>query len=297
MTRIAAVGLIGLFVGVNAFCGQTPAFPSSSQKKITVVVKGKEKTYFGLVKDKPLSLKLAGPGTLTIVTRVIVAARDTAAASYSIDVRERTTLVKQYRTRAAASDATAAGMTGVPGKSRKFTIAVPPGNHAYELLLAQAPASEAMVRFLFSRTAGKREEVNLQASSYDRIVTAVVKEKMITYYVASKSKNVTLTVVGPTTLTVTTRLNFEPSMTGRQGYTVHVAEGNRQAARQALFTTKSMASYYRELKDVVAGKPETFSVEVPEGKHTYVFSLLETAAKSVSLKLSIPQSDVDKSDE
>jgi hypothetical protein len=61
---------------------------------------------------------------------------------------------------------------------------------------------------------------------------------------------------------------------------------------RALQTTKSVDVAYKEWKEVVPGKSQSFSFDVPDGEHVYSFGLDQSLAASVSLRFSIPQADV-----
>jgi hypothetical protein len=282
-------------IGFASKASSVPVFPDGG-RKITVTISGKNLDYWQTGAGTPMTLRVTGPGTITIISRLAIPPHDTATKSYMVDVLENGKSVKQYSTQTAASKAVFKGLNAVPGKSRKCTVTVPEGKHVYEIRSSGSAPANIALRFSFSGGQKQEKAVPLEPTSYDQLVTLVVKEKLITYYVSSKTKAVSLKVVGPTILQITSRLNFDKSMNGKQSYSIVVMDNDRIAAKKTLSTTKSMTAYFKELKEMVAGKPMDFVFDVPAGEHSYTIKLIETAAKSVSLKLSIPKTDLDKSD-
>ena len=261
---------------------------------ISVTVKGDEKNYYALPKAKPLRIKVDGPASLETLTRLSMPKGNASMEKYSIKVTEGTQLVKLYSTSTERSDASYKNSHYVPGKSRKFTIDVPNGTHTYVYQLDDCNADEAAVRFSIRSkggTPGTRGSA-LEPLSYDKVVTAIVSENLITYYVSSKEKYVNLRVIGPTRLQIISRLNFEPAMKGEQSYLLSIWEGNDKVLMKPLSTTKSLGINYEEWKDVVPGKVDKIYLDVPKGEHMYKFRLEETVAHSVSLKFSIPKKDL-----
>ena len=53
-----------------------------------------------------------------------------------------------------------------------------------------------MVKFSLSKAGKAVQRVAVSAHVYDRVVTAVVKEKLLTYYTSTGAKKVQLRVIG-----------------------------------------------------------------------------------------------------
>ncbi len=258
---------------------------------VNVLIDGKEREYYILKKGAPVSLQVEGPGKLTVTSRVKIPAGGSANPRYSIRVKEGKNTLKLYSTQTEQSDAAFKPAGESAGKSRKFTMKVPEGMFTYEFLLEES-SGDAALRFSFqgSKQSGKRTAI--EPLTYDRIVTATVNEKLIAYFVSSVDRQATLRVIGPTKVRVTTRLNYDETMKGSQKYSVVVSEKGVRVVARPLQTTKSVDLSYKEWKEVVPGKAMSFSFEVPDGEHVYSFALDQSLAHSVSLRFSIPQSDV-----
>lgn len=296
MTRIhraLAILLAGsIFLGTPGLAGRFVPLVPAGAKSVTLLTGGKERTYYALTKRAPVTLQVDGPGQLVVFSRLSFPGGAEATGQYTIKVLEGKNTLKVQTTQTDRSDASFKGSAMRPGKSRKFSLNVPEDTHTFTFQLEGDNAGEAALRFLFGRKKGSGSLVSLEPLAYDKIVTAMVEEKLIAYYVASKERSVQLRIVGPTRLRVSTRLNYDAKMKGDQKYAVTLSEGGRQIVLKSLATTKSVGIEYQEWRDVVPGKVNAFFVDVPKGEHTYRVALTEGLAHSVSLKFSIPKKDL-----
>jgi len=268
-----------------------PIIPTNG-KSITLVINGEAKNYYLLKKNGHLTVELDGPGKLIVLNRLSLMNKRTASEQYSIKVMEGKNTLKIHTTQTDRSDASYKNSSLVPGKSRKFSLEVPEGSHTYNFFLENTNADEAAFKFMFAHRKGSGTLISLEPLSYDKIVTTIVQEKLITYYVASNERGVQLRTVGPTRLQISTRLNYDSTMKGDQRYSISIHEGAKQILLKPLATTKSVGVFYQEWKNVVPGKVNEFNIDVPKGEHIYKFDLEQTLAHSVSLKFSIPKNDL-----
>jgi hypothetical protein len=261
-------------------------------KSVPVTIGGKARTYYLLGAGSPLRIEVDGPGKLTITSRLLVPAGSAGSEAYTLDIMEGTSVLKSQDTQSGASDATVSLQGFVPAKARKSTYKVGEGSSSYQIRLRKT-TRDAVVRITFQPSKRSGAQTTLQPLSYDRVVTCLVKEKLIAYYVASEQRDVQLRVVGPTKVSVATRLSYDKTMKGNQKYAVIVREGTAQVVQKALSTTKSVGVEYKEWKEVVPGKVVSFDLSVPSGEHTYHVTLGQSQAHSVALKFSIPTKDLD----
>lgn len=289
--------LIVLTISISflSFAGKTIPLTPINGKEIQIVLNGAEKKYYSLSKGNPIKVKVNGPTKLEMITRLILPKDGIVNGKYSIKVVEKSTTVKHYSTSTEKSDAFVKNPNMILGKSRKFTMDVPEGNHTYEYYLESDNAADVAIKFSIKSKKGKNStsRVELQPLIYEKVVTAIIKENLISYYVASKQKDVEVRVIGPTKLQITGRLNFDVATKGIQKYAVSVWENENKLFTKPLSTTKSLGVSYQEWKDVVPGKPDKIYLDVPSGEHLYKFKLEETSAHSISLKFLIPKKDLD----
>jgi hypothetical protein len=278
-----------LFLASSAWTAgrKSVAVVPSNGRPVTIVIAGKEKDYYLVGKKAPVKFQVDGPGKLVVMSRLKLPAASTGVEKYTLVLKDGGRVLKSQSTQTDKSDAAFNGAEGVPGKSRKFVVAIPEGSFSYELWLDDTPL-EAAVKIQLQPAKGQKL-VALEPLSYDRIVTANVKENRLVYYVGSKTRPVQLRVVGPATLTVSVRLNYDVTMKGKQKFSVVVQEGANLVKQVPLIATKSTGLSYEEWKDVVPGKSDDLMLSVPKGEHVYKFSPGETAGQSIALRFSIPK--------
>jgi hypothetical protein len=276
--------------------GSTPLKPLNG-KTVSVRIGQKEHIWHFVTRKEPVKLEISGPVKIEILTRLALPKPATGKYSYAIAASEEGTQLKEYHTTSESSDASFIDDPAVPAKSRKWSLNVPDGEHTITFTLAADLAEKCALRFMHSgknnlAKAMHGRSVRIEPLSFGRVATAVVGEKLITYYVATRENPVQLHVIGPTDIVVDARLNFDAKMLGKQTYTLNIAEGSKTLLTAPLKTTKSVGAYYQDWKEVVPGKINILRLNVPEGDHTYQLSLSDGVAQSVSLKFSIPERDV-----
>lgn len=295
MTRrsFSAVLLLLVFCAAPLAAGgrKSVRLVPDNPKPVSLTIEGKDKEYFLFGAAPPLTLQVEGPGKLTVLTRLKLTAGGPGTVAYSVRVKEGRNTLKLHSTTTEPSGAVFAASGEKAGKGRKFTLKVPEGSFTYAFTL-EGTDRDAAARFTFEPAKDQTKRTAIEPLTYDRIVTATIKEKLLAYYVSTAARPATLRVVGPTTVRVTTRLNYDEKMKGAQKYAVTVAEQGNRVATRPLQTTKSVDVSYHEWKTVVPGKAQSFSFEVPAGEHVYSFGLDQTLAASVSLRFSIPKADV-----
>ena len=246
-----------------------------------------------MTKTNTITIEVDGPGKLKVLNRLAFTKQQTGSERFTVKVLEGSNEVKSFTTQTEKSEVMYKTGDLVSGKNRKFNINVPEGTHTYVFKMENPSAGEAALKFYYTPSKIKKKLVTIEALSYEKVVTAVVKEKLITYYVHSNEHNVKVRVVGPTRMKISSRLNYDAKMKAGQKYTVTMWEGEKKVLTKPLQTTKSVGVIFQELKDVVPGKAVSFYFDVPDGEHTYRFKLDETLAEAVGLKFSIPQQDLD----
>jgi hypothetical protein len=294
MKTIYVVLILSLAVPLLCFAGKTVPLSPINGKDTQLIISGKEKTYYLLSKDSPIKIKLEGPAKMEMITRLGMKRDNSEEGIYSIKVTEENKIVKLYSTTTSKSDASFKSINFIPGKSRKFSIDVPTGIHMYDFSLDTKDFSIAALKFsvISKNKKNRSSEVDLQPLIYDKVVTAVIKEKLITYYTSSSQKNVQIRVIGPTKLQIIGRLNFDSAMKGMQKYSVSIWENDSRIIMKPLTTTKSLGITYQDMMDVVPGKADKINLDIPTGEHIYKFKLEETAAHSIAFKFSIPKKDL-----
>src|SRR5207245_1097014 len=96
-------------------------------------------------------------------------------------------------------------------------------------------------------------------------------------------------VVGPTTLELLTRLDFDDTMRGTQAYRLSVTEKGRSVREVAFKTSKASTATYTNLKDRVPSKFDRLQLVIGPGLHELAVNLVSPARGAVEVHGRIPQ--------
>ncbi len=113
-------------------------------------------------------------------------------------------------------------------------------------------------------------------------VKLLINGKGKTYFRLTKSKNITLEVDGPGKLQVLNRLVFSKQQTASEKFTVKVKERSNEVKDFSTQTEPSDVTF--KDSEMRSGKNRKFSLDIPDGTHTYTFSLENTNANEAVLK-------------
>ncbi len=259
------------------------------QKPITVLVQDKPRIYFRVTPQAPLVISIDGPSRLRIVSRAEMPAGKNDVVSYRLRAIEGGTVLDQNDTESSASDRVRFPDSDRPlGKSRRMVVDIPAGKHQISLEVERAQA--VLVR-LFQGAPGRGEEpmVTLTPIDAPRSVTVTEGEKTIPYYTTFMGKPIRLRVVGPTTLDLTTRLDFDATMRGERRYRLVVSDQGRKVREFDFKTTKSTTAAYTNLRDRVPSKFDRARLEIGQGTHEITIELLRPPDAACEVHARIPQ--------
>lgn len=258
------------------------------QKSVALSIAGKSVRYYRLPAAAELKMTVEGPGTLRVLSRLELAAGAQGPQNYALEITEGGKVLKLFAAQTQGSGGTVKATNAPAGKSRKVAVRLPKGRHELAFRLKGTSAPGVFLRVLFHPAGAAVGLTTITPLSYGRVVTAVVQESLISYFVATPDQEVKVRLVGPLTLRVDARLNFDPRMTGQQKYSITASENDRPLKSFNLLTTRSQDVVYKDWKEQVPGKKDTFSLDVPPGEHLLSFVLQKGIAQSVSLRFQIP---------
>ena len=122
--------------------------PMVFQTNRTVVVSGKDISYYDLNHGRPLQLEMEGPQILRILSRLLFESQMGELESYRIRVKSgRKVLGTYYMSTERSSDSTVEGQFDkVPGKWRTCEVTIPEGKHVISVELVEKERS-VLTRF------------------------------------------------------------------------------------------------------------------------------------------------------
>lgn len=256
------------------------------QLPVKVVVDGKPRSYFRTSPGKPLVVKVDGAARLRITSRAEFSDR-AGLVSYTLRVLEGKREIERQETETAPSSRVQDDRGRPVGKSRRMTVDVQNGRH--ELQVAVEGVGSALVRLhVAAPRRGEEPTVTLTPVEAARSVLIAEGEKTIPYYSVMAGKPVRLRLVGPTSLELLTRLDFDSSMRGAHAYRLVVRDNGRRLREIAFTTTKATTATYTNLKDRVPSKFDRVVIPVGDGTHELTIELLSPAGGVAEIHARIP---------
>jgi hypothetical protein len=293
ITDSAAALVLVAIVAIPAAAGSWTAFESlPDATPVEVQVGDNPRIYFTIRADRPLVVPVEGPVKLRVTTRAILPRGSTGVVTYEVRATEAGRLLDRISTEtSAASEAKVEGAAYAVGKSRRLNFDVPAGRHRVTLEVSGTNSVLARIQQR-AGTAGEAPTVSLTPIRAGRSVLVSEGEKIIPYYTSRKGQPVVVRVVGPTSLELLTRLDFDSSMRGTIAYWLRIAEGGRTLREAELRTTKATTAAYTNLPDRVPSKFDRIVLPVPEGTHEIAVELLQPAGGAAEIHARIPEPTV-----
>lgn len=290
LTRLVPGPLLStlLLAGSAAAAAWTAYEHLPGASPVVLIVNDKPRAYFRVTPQAPLTVPVEGPARLRVVTRVELPAGSRQVATYVVRATEGARVLEELSTESSAADQVrpAAGK-GALGKSRKLTFDVPAGSH--RITLGLSGAASALLRIQQAVPAGGEVPmVSLAPVSASRSVSVLEGEKTIPYYSVLPGQPVRLRVVGPTSLELMARLDFDATMRGTQSYRLRLVENGKLLKEARLNTTKATTASYSNLADRVPSKFDRILFAVPDGVHEITVELAAPARGSAEIHARIP---------
>lgn len=269
--------------------------PTLSPKPVQVVVMGRELNYYPLEKDKNIEVTLQGPTTLRVLSRLEFAADESGEKRYYLHYQNDGGSKSDFSlSTTLAANATLLGQSQVRlGTSRSEYIEVPEGKHVYRFSAGGKATYRLYLRFYVQSAESSAEAVTVAfaPSQFTTLVTLAVKENELPYYRLGQQDSVKLSVIGPTTLEVLARLEFDPTMVTDQKFRLKTFEDGLEKQVFSLRSKPSGIAEYSTQSDKIAGQAAKFYVEIPRGKHDYTFEIVDDG-RSALLRFYIPKKDL-----
>ncbi len=271
--------------------------PDIHGKAVKIQVKGKNYTYYRLDRKSPLQFTLAGPATIKVLTRL-----DMTPHKKGRKIDYKVFCEKDNRkTHFTRSGVAVKGVKLVGGKnsriggSKSFEIDLDEGNHKVILSLDKKSKDVVYIRLLKEGASivDEPKRVALTPMEFTNQVKIMVKENEFDYYRVGSQDSLRLEVIGPATVKVLARLEYDVTMRGELKYRMLVFEDGTLKNTFILSTRLSDVTVYKEEgAEKRLARGESFYIEVPPGQHTYTFGMRDNGWTSL-LKFYIPVKALD----
>jgi hypothetical protein len=300
MKRLIIIILLALIAAFVSIALATSGFryhkPSAFDKDQQLVISGKTRHYFILEGDSQIDVAVDGPSKLKVMSRLALAQNTNSsdyAYEYLLDDGKNAKQISHKTTPSTVAEYSDKRVASI-GVLRTHVIEVPGGKHTYKFRLPQGISQTIYMRF--SRQTNEFTDgtpvIAMTPFEFTSSVDIVTQEQSYTYYRVGEKDRVVLKLVGPSTLKVLSRIEYDPNMQGKQKWKVQVLEDGAQKRVYSLSSSKSDVHAYRETTNLVPSRAETFYVEVPAGEHVYEFKLPENHRSSI-FRFLMPKSQLD----
>jgi hypothetical protein len=297
--RISFV-LLALLVSVlpaaaqSAVAGHHYLTPASFDRKVELLISGKRREYFALDAGKQISVSVQGPARLRVVSRVLLSSpKEVADYSYVVERKGGKTFTIVHTAGLSDKALMAGEGTQVVAESRTKTVDIPQGDQVFVFSLPKNAKHSIIFRFAVQTndfTSGA-PVVAMTPAEFTKEVNLMAGEKTVPYYRLGDGNKVGLDIIGPATVKVLSRIEFNESMTGKQKWRVEVAEDGKVKATYPLSASRSDTIAYEETSPYVASWAETFFIEVPKGGHHYEF-MLPDSQRTALLRFLLPKNQL-----
>ncbi|MBC8478089.1 hypothetical protein H8D51_00945, partial [bacterium] len=231
----------------------TPLFASdwvrrsalSFGERVRLMINENHKIYYEAITGQDVVVEVTGPATMHVITRVEIPGRK-AQGDYEYQWRlDNTDWTSVSHYAKASENASLYGATGI-SLSRQDVVEIPEGTHSYTF---RRPTTEKR-RLFFRITSRLRDPLYnvditpLQPTTFGEVWQIIVRETNFDYYVARGGESIVLDVVGPTTIKVISRLDYDSMMMGEMSYRIKVFEDEVLKNTYSVQAKPSSVAYY-----------------------------------------------------
>ncbi len=271
--------------------------PSKFDRKVEIRVSGKVREYYALQQGQSIEISVTGPAKMRLLSRAVLASgKDEMKYAYTVnrlDGGKDQTI--RHSAPASESAAFAGELSGTLSESRSKIVDVPRGPQVYTLTLQDFDVPDLFFRVFVNTNEfyDGSGVVAMTPNSFTTEVPLLTNEETVVYYRVGRTDHVRLSLVGPATLKVITRVEFDSTMIGEQRWKVQVNEDGMTKATYNLSASKSDVSLYKGPSSLVPSAGETFYIEIPRGEHAYEFTLPENH-RTALLRCLLPKSQLER---
>jgi len=289
-----ALGVLLILPGAARAANWKSITPGEDQGRSCIRIGAQEFDYYLLDEERPTVLRVRGPQRLKIITRYLFGEADAQGARYRLMVRVdgREELRRSFN----ASNLPSAGLCDRDGQVaglKRVYLSVPTGMHDIQIL-GEVPGDGRIAARIFRESRGRKAKmVNFSPVEYDGIYSLQFDSgTQSTYYHFSENAPLEFTVIGPTTLEIDTRLDFNHTMNGSTVYRLEVMQNGEALPRFVYHTKKISSASYIERRDILPGERKRMRLTVPRGRQKYEIHCIGPQTCGVAARIRIPEADL-----
>jgi len=292
---VALALLCSLAPAAQAASGWRSVKPEISRGSVCLNSDGSEFEYHLVRGDEPVVFEVTGPRRCKLITRHIGEIPGQGRPSYQITVKLDGQEVQVQRHRIKPASGTVACDVPDPvGTLRRTYIEVGRGRHRIEVTGRPNADGEIACRLFRQVKVRTRRLVPLTPSSYLGVATLQFESgNQSKYYRCNATDPVVLDVTGPTDLEITTRLDFDATMSGTQPYTLQLVRDGEDVRIFHLTAEKLDTAQWIESPQLMPGTRQSLNLTVPRGRHRYEMRCVRPGACDVAVRFRIPEDDLE----
>lgn len=296
MKRTICISLIFILITSLSFAGSKTKIikPKNHNKKITVLISGKKRSYYEVSDKKYTILQVRGPGKLRIMTRAVIK-KNGDKVNYKL-IYKLNGLDEQIAEFKNVSKSVKSSFKnnryGYPGTRKDIELTLERGENSIQLRVPNS-GLKVVTRVIFEPGKIEKENwISYSPASSNEVVELITKEEISYYYRFSKKQPLKINIIGPTELRIRTRFENNYKMKGRINYRIQVASDNNILNTFLLSSKRSVITYYNDTPELLPGKAREIYIKVDEGMHTFLVYPLDEDKGTVLGKILFPENDI-----
>jgi len=265
-------------------------------RTVCLDVGGQRFDYTALGAGDDATCTVQGPRRLKLIARYLYQEDEASRQPYTIVVAVdgREVLRKSFTARPLASVGRC-GEAGRVSSLRKGYVEVPTGEHRITITCASEGAGPVAVRLFREVKRTRSRWIPFAPEVYAGIrELEFASGSRSTYYALDTAQPLRMTVQGPTTLRVRSRLDFDHLMSGSQTYTLEVRHDGEVWRTFHFDTSKLETAVYVDRPDILPGSRREFTIAVPRGRHDVSIHCVRPEACGVAVSVDIPRRDLER---
>jgi len=268
--------------------------PSDAGRSVMLKSDSRTYKYFELDEGKVIGFEVTGPTRIKIRSRALLPEK-ISAAEYDITVWEDDRVRAGRKADTKPSKLTISGERGAVGVARDIIFNVPKGKHKYAISAQSDKVDRVYLRFHQARKQKPKQTYhNFRPYEYGKRVNLRSGKSNLSYYLADGGAGPALRVIGPTSIKIYCRANFDPTMKEKAKFTLGAMEKGEAVRKFSAVADKSSKSIYTDLPGIIPSKVHTFTLEVPDGEHVYEFRKINSTPDGLAVRFKILKSSLGK---